>query len=62
MEIRFVHQPINAEGGTGSPGTGATGNREPLCGCWESNPGSPQEQSELVAADSSPQPLHFSLT
>jgi hypothetical protein len=39
------------------PETGVADSCEPLCGCWESNLGSLEEQSVLLTPESSPQPL-----
>jgi E3 ubiquitin-protein ligase NEDD4 len=41
----------------GSPGTVVTDSCELLCGCWELNPGSPEEQPVLLTAGPSLLPL-----
>ena len=47
---------VSLEEGTESLGTGVRNGFEPLCGCWELNLVSGQEQQELLAAEPSLQP------
>ena len=47
----FIHCSWRPEEGVGSPETGVTGGCEPLCGCWELNPGPLQEQQGLLSTE-----------
>ena len=56
-EICWV--PVEARRGPTSPWTGVTGGCEPLCGCWELNPGPLEEQLVLFNCRAiSPAPEH----
>ena len=50
-----VHCPQRSEEGVG---TGVTDTCQLPCGCWESNPGSLQEQSMLLTTEPSLQPQY----
>ena len=47
---------VFGEEGIGSPETGVMDSCQLLCGCWELNPESQQEQSVLLTAEPSLQP------
>lgn len=54
MHIRYSERPGE---GNRLPGTGVTDNGEPPCRCQESNPGAPEEQPVVLAAEPSPRPV-----
>lgn len=55
MYVNHVYAwwPQRSGEGVGSPGTGVTGGFKLLCGCWDLNPGPPEEHLVLLTTKSS---------
>lgn len=57
---RLFRVPMEAKRGHGCSGSGVTEGSVLSCGCWKSNPGSPEVKPELLTAELFLQPRFHS--